>query len=163
VPASAKNASARHLCAAFLNSAINVMGVIAMRLSALLIFALLFGTCVSAQELPESPKPQNKIFFVGVSLLAAAKITDAITTRQTLDRGGTENNFVFGVHPSPSHQAGVNAAFFAGQTAIFYFTEKSRKPVIRWLGRAYLGFVVEQHIRASVCNLPAQHHCPAFF
>jgi len=43
---------------------------------------------VSAQEKPDAPKPNKQIFVTGISLLAAAKTADAITTRQALDRGG---------------------------------------------------------------------------
>ena len=102
------------------------------------------------------------MFIAGVSLLAASKTADAITTRQLLDRGGWENNPVFGRHPSPAKQAGVNAAFFAGQVLAFHFTERSRRPWILWVGRAAVGFQIEEHIRAAACNagLDARSNVP---
>lgn len=100
----------------------------------------LFVPIVHAQgkPLPDAPKPNRKVFLAGVSLHAAAKTADAITTRQLLDRGGWENNPVFGRHPSPAKQAGVNLAFFAGESARFYVTEHNRHAWIRWTGRASL-------------------------
>jgi len=71
------------------------------------------------QELPDAPKPKprqhlnKKLFAAEVSLLAAAKTADAINTRRLLDNGGWENNPVFGRHPSPAKQAGINLALFA--------------------------------------------------
>lgn len=115
---------------------------------------LLFAGVASAQEKPEAPKPKTdrKIFFAGVSLLAASKAADAITTRQLLDRGGWENNPVFGKHPSPAKQAGINLAFFAGQTAGFYFTERTKHAWVRWTGRAFLGAEAADHVKLAVCN-----------
>lgn len=51
---------------------------------AVLFAAFIIAIPPYAQEkpLPDAPKPNKKIFFAGVSLLAAAKTADAITTRQ---------------------------------------------------------------------------------
>jgi hypothetical protein len=76
---------------------------------------IFFIPTLHAQQkpLPDPPKPNKKVFVAGVSLLAAAKTADAITTRQLLDGGGWENDPVFGRYPSPAKQAGINLAFFA--------------------------------------------------
>jgi hypothetical protein len=100
----------------------------------------------------EAPKPNRRTFLAGVCLLAAAKTADAISTRQLLDRGGWENNSLFGRYPSPAKQAGINAAMFAGQTAVFYFTERSRHAWVRWTGRTWLGLTVANHARLAFCN-----------
>jgi hypothetical protein len=105
-----------------------------------------------AQEKHEAPKPNKKVFVAGVSILAAAKTADAIATRQLLDGGGWENNPVFGRHPSPAKQAGINLAFFAGESALFYFTEHNRHAWIRWSGRAFLAHSVLDHAHAAACN-----------
>ena len=94
----------------------------------------------------------KKIFVAGVTLLAAAKTADAITTRHVLNRGGWENDPVFGRHPSPAKQAGVNLAFFAGESARFYVTEHNRHAWIRWAGRAFLAEDIADHAHAAACN-----------
>lgn len=93
---------------------------------ALLLAVLTFAIPLSAQEKPDAPKPNRRVFIAGVDLLAASKAADAITTRQLLDRGGVELNPVFGRYPSPAKQAGINAGIFAAQSTAFYFTERSR-------------------------------------
>ena len=87
-------------------------------LKALAPFLLLFFVGASAQVTApaqqarkiEAPSRFNRGAFVaGVSLLAASKTADATTTRQLLDRGGLENNPLFGRHRSSAKQAGINA------------------------------------------------------
>ncbi|HEX8882228.1 MAG TPA: hypothetical protein VF749_19435 [Candidatus Acidoferrum sp.] len=58
----------------------------------------------------------RRLLVAGISLLAASKTTAASTTRQLLDRGGRELNPVFGQHPLPATQAGINAEIFAAQS-----------------------------------------------
>ena len=105
-----------------------------------------------AQEKPEAPKPNHRVFIVGTAALAAAKTYDAITTAQLLERGGFETDPVFGRHPSTARLAGINAAFFVGQAMAFRFTEKSKHPWIRWIGRGYISYAVAGHIHNGVCN-----------
>ena len=97
---------------------------------------LLFCSPAHAQEKPDAPKPKHdrKVFIVGTALLAASKTADAITTRQLLDRGGWENNSVFGLHPSPAKQSLINLGFFAAQSGVFYLTEHNRHAWVRWAG-----------------------------
>jgi hypothetical protein len=97
----------------------------------------------------------------GVSLLAAAKTADAITTRQLLDRGGWENDPAFGRHPSPAKRAGINAALFAGESALFYLTEHNRHSWIRWTGRAFLAQSVVDYSHAAACNAGIRTNGPA--
>ena len=124
----------------------------------LLLFASI--TCAQAKPLPAAPNPNGKIFAAGISLLAAAKTADAITTRQLLDRGGWENDPVFGRHPSPTKQAGINLAFFAGESAVFYLTEHNRHAWIRWTGRAILAYSIVEHSQAAACNAGINTHVP---
>jgi len=95
--------------------------------------------------------PSARFFVAGVSLLPSAKTADAITTRRNLDQGGWENNPVFGRHPSPAKQAGINLAVFVAQAGAFYLTEHSRHSWIR-TGRALLATATEEHARLAACN-----------
>ena len=118
-----------------------------------------------AQEKPEVPKPKTdrKVFFVSVSLLAASKTADAITTRRVLDfpdGRGSELNPLFGPHLSPAGQAGINLGIFAAQSTAFYFTERSRHKWIRWTGRAFLAHEIEEHSRLAACNAGLDIHSP---
>ena len=112
--------------------------------------------CVSAlaQEKPDAPKPKHdrKEFIVGTALLAASKRADAITTRQLLDRGGWENNPVFGRHPSPAKQSLINLGFFVAQPGVFYLTERNRHSWVRWAGRAFIGHAIFEHSLMAACN-----------
>ena len=56
--------------------------------SALLFAVLTLAIPLHAQEKPDAPRPNRRVFIGGVTLLATAKMADAITTRQLLDRGG---------------------------------------------------------------------------
>ena len=122
-----------------------------------LVGALLFAFPCFAQgtkTLPEAPKPHfdRRVFFIGVGALAAARTFDAIETRRVLDRGGSENNPVFGRHPSPTKQGLINAAFFAGESFLFYKTERSNKRYVRWTGRVNLSFTTGEHLRYGACG-----------
>lgn len=115
---------------------------------------------LSAQQLPDAPKPKTdrRIFWTGVSLLAASKTADAITTRRLLDQGGWENSAIFGRHPAPARQAGINAGLFAAEVGVFYLTEHSRQRWIRWTGRTYVALLVANHTNLAVCNSGIDPH-----
>jgi hypothetical protein len=133
-----------------------VQHVRVLALAALIFFAP--NLYAQQKALPDAPKPNKKIFIAGVSLLAAAKTADAITTRQLLDRGGWENNSVYGRHPSPGKHAGINLALFAGEPAVFYLTEHNRHSWIRWTGRALLAYSIADHSHAAACNAGINPH-----
>ena len=116
---------------------------------------------VRASQAPSRcAKANKKIFVVGVSLLGAAKTADAITTRRSLNQGGWENNPVFGRHPSRAWQAGVNLAFFAGESAVFYLTERNHHASIRWAGRAFLPDSIIEPSQAAACNVGLNRNTP---
>jgi len=141
-----------------------------MKASKILTTSLLLAMCVpaiSAQSLPDAPKPKpdRRVFWAGVSLLAASQTADAISTQSLQNRGGWENTPEFGRHPSPGRLAAVNTLFFAGQTALFHKTESSPRWYVRWGGRAYIGLVIADHIQLAACNSkinpssPQVHNC----
>ncbi|HLZ93171.1 MAG TPA: hypothetical protein VKQ28_15795 [Candidatus Acidoferrum sp.] len=122
-----------------------------------LAIAVLFASPCFAQEtktLPQAPKLHfnRRVFFIGVSALAAARTFDAIETRRVLDRGGYENNPFFGCHPSSAKQGLITAAFFAGESFLFYKSERSNKRYLRWAGRINLSFTTEEHLRYAACG-----------
>lgn len=123
------------------------------RFPVVLLVSLLFCLPTFAQEKPETPKPKaqalvtrntayaavtphRKVFLFGVSLLAASKTADALETRRLLDRGGWENNPIYGRHPSPAKQSLINLGIFGTQAGAFYLTEHNRHGWVRWAGRA---------------------------
>lgn len=153
--------------------------------SALLFAVLLLASPLAlAQERPDSPTPKTepnhsdcfrdclvkphlethfnrKVFVAEVSLLAASKTADAITTRQNLDRGGWENNPAFGRHPSPAKQSLINMGIFGAQAGLFYLTEHNRHAWIRWTGRAFIGHAILEHSLLAACNAGINVNSPA--
>ena len=130
-----------------------------------IILLLLAAFTCAAQEKPEAPKPNHRVFYVATSILAASSSADFLATSRLLARGGHENNSWLGSHPSNARISSFAAAYFAGQTTAFYFTEKSPHRLIRWAGRAYIVFSIEEHARLAACNsninahAPSQHNC----
>jgi hypothetical protein len=116
---------------------------------------------LQAQQKPDAPKPKKqfsrKVYVAGVALLAASNVADAINTRQLLNRRGWENNPIFGKHPSPAKQAGINAGIFAAQSFAFYLTERNRHAWVRWTGHALLATATEEHARLAACNAGLKH------
>jgi hypothetical protein len=92
------------------------------------------------------------VFLTGISALAISQTADAFSTRRLVDRGGWENNPVYGRHPSNARLAGINAAFFVAKSTAFYFTERSRSSWIRWTGRTLMALSIEEHSRLAACN-----------
>lgn len=120
--------------------------------SALFAVVLALAIPLHAQEKPDAPKPNRRVFVVGTSLLAASSVADAITTRQNLDRGAFEYNPLFGRYPSPAKQAGINAGIFAAEVGLFYLTERNRHTWVRWVGRALVAQDVTEHTYMAACN-----------
>lgn len=133
-----------------------------------LLAVLLFAFPLAAQEKPEAPKPNRRVFIVGVVSLAAAKTYDAVSTQNLLNRGGWENDPLFGNHPSPGRLAATNAVIFVGQVAAFHFAERSPHKWLRWSGRAFLAVTIADHVRAGACNAsidprsPVRQSCAPF-
>ena len=124
-----------------------------MTKSTIALFAvLLFAFPLAAQEKPEAPKPNRRVFIAGVVSLAVAKTYDAVSTQNLLNRGGWENDPIFGKHPSSARLAATNAAMFLGEVAVFHFTERSPNKWVRWAGRTFLATTVADHVRAGACN-----------
>ena len=124
------------------------------RFHLVVLVSLLFCSPAHAQDKPDAPKPKHdrKVFIVGTALLAASKTADAITTRQLLDRGGWENDPIFGRHASPAKQSLINLGIFGAQAGVFYLTEHSRHAWIRWAGRALIGHAILEHSYLAACN-----------
>jgi hypothetical protein len=134
-----------------------------MRMLPVLIVALLllFAFPVHAQSpvpeksLPDAPQPKpfnKKIFWTGVSLLAASNVADMKTTDSVLHGGGVEYDPLFGTHPSRARLWGESTAFFAAGSVGFYFSEHSRHRWIRWTGRAVMVTAIELHIQMAYQN-----------
>ena len=119
-----------------------------------MLLVALFAMPCFAQEskvLPDAPRPKpGKVFWIGITSLAIAESFDAIETRHELNYGGWEKNPLFGYHPSPQKQGLIDAAIFAGESFLFYKTERSKK--WRWAGRIGLSFDVGEHIRYGACG-----------
>lgn len=116
------------------------------------------GSVAQKPVMPDAPKPNHKIFFAEISALGMSKSADAVTTRRLLDNGGVELNPIFGQHPSPGRQAGINAAFFAVDVSALYVTEHSRKSWLRWTGRTYIALVIANHAHLAACNSRIDPH-----
>jgi hypothetical protein len=129
-----------------------------MKATLSLVSLLLFAIPCFSQEKPDTPKPNRRIFIVGVSALAVSKVADSLSTRSLLDRGGWENNPILGRHPSSGRISGYMAATFIGESTTFYFTERNHRSWVRWIGRAYIGLVVEEHVRLAACNARVNVH-----
>jgi len=116
------------------------------------------------QRLPDSPKPKvdRRVFLVGTGLLAASKAADMWSTRIMLDKGRRELDPLFGgPHPTNARLAEVGAATFAGESTVFFFTERSRHAGIRWAGRALLSLSIANHAELAACNARSSAHSHA--
>lgn len=94
----------------------------------------------------------NRMFWVGVIVLSAAKGTDALTTRRMLDRGNIETDRAFGTHPSNGRLVGVNLAYLAGEVGGYWLTEHSWHKWVRWAGRATIGYCSVDHALLAYRN-----------
>lgn len=146
-----------------------------VRLAVLVFAVLCFCSVTRADDLPDAPtakfamvgrpKPvirtapfNRKVYVAGVISLAASKTADAIVTRSLLNRGGKEFNPIFGTHPSPAKQAGINLAFFIAQSGIFYVTERNHRPWVRWAGRVWIAGTVVNHAQLAACGTGIDPH-----
>lgn len=126
---------------------------------ALVLIALLICPPAKAQEKPDSPEPKtHRVFWLAEGALAAAKTSDALSTVAAQNHGDHENNPILGKHPSQGKLAGYFAATFALDSTAFYFTEHNRRAWVRWVGRAYIAFVIEEHTRLAWCDARIPAH-----
>jgi len=120
----------------------------------LLCFSLV--ACLNAQEVPEAPKPKTRrlFFYVGAGALAGAATYDWKTTSELIHRGGWEKNssWAIGRRPSDAQIGAFGSAWTSAEVAGFRLTEQSRRWWIRWAGRAYVAWAVQEHIRLARRN-----------
>lgn len=125
---------------------------------------------ISAQELPAvpltsqieapKPKPDRRIYWAGVSLLAASATVDGFSTERALSIGRPESNPFYGKYPSVARLSLVNAGLFASQIGVFYLTEHSRHRWIRWTARAYVSASIVNHAHLAACNYSVSRESP---
>ena len=135
-----------------------------------------------AANLPEMPEPKvetarptvsvpvrphndihrfdKRVFWSMTGALAASQIADTLTTESVINHGGHEQNPIFGQHPVPVPYAMTNLGIFAAQVGIFYLTEHSKHPSIRWTGRAFITAVTVNHAHLAACNASINPHDP---
>jgi len=102
----------------------------------------------------------KRVFWSMTGALAASQIADTLTTESVINHGGHEQNPIFGRHPKPVPYAMTNLGIFAAQVGIFYLTEHSKHPAIRWTGRAFIAAVTVNHAHLAVCNATINPHDP---
>lgn len=113
---------------------------------------LLVAATVHTHKVVGPPRFNRRTFIVGTSLLAAAQSADAISTQRLLNRGGWENDPLFGRHPSSARLASINVGIFGVRVGVFYLTEHSHRAWVRWAGRAFIGGAIVSHARLAACN-----------
>ena len=102
----------------------------------------------------------KRVFWSMTGTLAASQIADTLTTESVINRGGHEQNPIFSQHPQPLPYAMTNLGIFAAQVGIFYLTEHSKHPAIRWTGRAFIAAVTVNHAHLAACNASINPHDP---
>lgn len=119
---------------------------------------LLVAATVHSHKIVGAPHFNRRVFIMEASLLAVAKSADMVSTQRLVDRGGWENNPVFGRHPSPARLASINAGIFAAQVGVVYLTEHSRHAWVRWAGRAFIAHAIIEHGYLTACNAGIDTH-----
>ena len=107
------------------------------------------------EDARKAPGPfHRKLFWAETGVLATSAAWDWTTTAQCQQRGCQESasRWAIGSFPSNRRIAGYGAAWFAGDVAALYFTEKSRHRWLRWLGRTYIGYETENHFALALHN-----------
>ena len=101
---------------------------------------------------PEAPRAKvaDKQYWAAMSVLAASKAADGITTEHMLSRGCAESDaLLFGRYPSPAKVASVNAGYLAGEMALAYLLKRSAKHHL-WLAEP--AYQTIDHLHLSVRN-----------
>lgn len=120
-----------------------------------LFLILFFSASAQAQgprgmTLPDAPKPKTaeKIWLAEISTLGALYATDATLTLQRLNRYQPEGHtFFYGAHPSAQRISLQIGALWATQVMVLRFTEHSRSRRLRWMGRAWAGFSIQDEVK----------------
>jgi hypothetical protein len=121
--------------------------------------ALLFTPGLRANEIEAPPKPvaqrpfRPKIYLGELGLLAGSRTLDGISTRNALNQGAPERNWLYGAHPSIARQSSTQAAFFALDAGALLLTEHSHHRAIRWLGRAFMAGETARETQLGLMNL----------
>jgi hypothetical protein len=128
-----------------------------MKYLALVVLLFPIVTFAGPERKIEAPKPKvmDREFFAAMTVLAAAKTADGITSIRMLNRGCHETNPIFGErYPSSGRIAGTNAAYLAGEVALAY-TLKRLGQNHRWTKHLWLiepAYQVGGHIAAAADN-----------
>lgn len=121
-----------------------------MRSSYLTLSFLLLATSCCARE----HRINKKLFTAELATLSLSKGFDAKTTSDLIKCGGYEvqSRWAIGRRPSDARIAGYFAIELALQGSLLYYGERSRRWWVRWPVRAYIAFVVEEHVRNAIAN-----------
>jgi len=116
----------------------------------------------------------RQIFWLGATSLALSKSWDAATTVACLDRSSScrerQSAWAVGARPTRVKLALFDSGVFAASTTSFLFTERTRKPWLRWTGRLLIAASIAGATRmgfhnrgvcypVSVCS-PSGHAIP---
>jgi len=108
----------------------------------------------SCQELPEAPKPKH-IEIITDTVLAGSAAFDWYTTSQLQQNPrAIERNSAWAIGTRPDNHKIIlfGAAYTVSEMIVLHFTEHSKHKYVRWCGRAYATFAVEEHIRWGIHN-----------
>jgi hypothetical protein len=106
-------------------------------------------------ELRKEARPfHSKLFWAETGALAASAAFDWTTTAQCQQRGCQEaaSSWAIGHFPSNGKIAAYGSAWFAADAATLYFAEKSRHKWFKWVGRAYVAYETQDHLRLAFAN-----------
>ena len=108
----------------------------------------------SARALPDAPKPKPVMWRVGSAMLAGSAAYDWYTTADLRSRGGYEigSSWAIGRYPSNRKIVAFGSAWTAAEMIGFHYTERSKRRWLRWAGRAYVAWAIEDHIRSGLHN-----------
>jgi hypothetical protein len=110
--------------------------------------------CALCRPQPKLPRVADRKFITIMAILGTAKTMDAVSTERMLNRGGHENNSMFGRYPSTGRIAGVNAAYFSGEVALAHVLNRygRRHRWARYLWLLEPSFQAAQHIQLAYMN-----------
>lgn len=126
---------------------------VAIAIVALLLFLFCSGIAHAQGlkgALPEAPKPKaaNRIWLAEVVTLGGLYATDATLTARSINANQPEGHpFFYGTHPSPTRIGLQVGALWVSQAMVLRFTEHSRSRRLRWIGRAWAGFSIQDEVK----------------